>query len=360
MFSERSTIIDKFEKMKNKYLLIGSALIIVLIVVFLLFFNFYKKIYAANVNVKEGESIDLYIETGSTLDDVVRQIDEDSILLNAKSFKWVAERKNYQNHVYPGRYQLSSNMNNDEIVDLLRSGQQKPVKVVFNNIRTLEKLAGIIGKQIEPDSSDLIRAMKDTAIMDSLGFTYQSYHSMFIPNTYEFWWNTSPKGFLSRMHNEYNRFWNEERLAKAEKLNLTKVDVTTLASIVDEETYKDDEMPLIAGVYINRLRKRMHLQADPTIKFAIGDFTVKRILTKHLQVESPYNTYKNYGLPPGPIAIPSIAAIDAVLNYTEHDYLYFCAKPDFSGYHNFAKSLRQHNINANQYRKALNKERIWR
>jgi UPF0755 protein len=262
--------------------------------------------------------------------------------------------------VYAGRYELDSSMNNNEIIDKLRAGYQDPVKVIFNSIRTPEQLAGRISMQIEADSVDLVELFYNDSLIQNLGLKQETFTSIFLPNTYEFWWNTSAESFVKRMYKEYQRFWNEERKEKASKLNLTPEEVTTLASIVDEETYYNSEMPRVAGLYINRLRKRMHLQADPTLKFALGDFSIKRVLNVHKQIDSPYNTYRRYGLPPGPISIPSISAIDAVLNYESHSYLYMCAKPDFSGYHNFAKTLSQHNINAREYQRALNKERIWR
>jgi UPF0755 protein len=184
--------------------------------------------------------------------------------------------------------------------------------------------------------------------------------TLFIPNTYEFYWNTSADKFIERMYVEYKHFWSKSRLNKAQKIKLTPEQVIILASIVEEETIKDDEKPTVAGVYLNRLHKNIRLQADPTVRFAVGDFEIKRILNKHLKIDSPYNTYKYAGLPPGPICIPTISSIDAVLNYKKHDYLYFCAKDDFSGYHAFAKTLKQHNINATKYRKALNKNRIYK
>ncbi len=317
----------------------------------------YKKIYKPNIN---GNSYYLYISTGSDFNDVIQILEKDSILKDINSFKWLAEKKNYPNHVYPGRYRLDSLMNNNDLIDKLRSGFQDPVKVVFNSIRTREQLAGKISKQIEPDSLTLIKLLYNDSLITEYGLIQETFTCIFLPNTYEFWWNTSAEKFIDRMYKEYQRFWNDERKSKAAILNLTPEDVTTLASIVDEETYYSKEMPRVAGVYINRLRRRMHLQADPTLKFALGDFSIKRVLNVHKQIDSPYNTYKRYGLPPGPISIPSISAIDAVLNYESHSYLYFCAKSDFSGYHNFAKTLSQHNINARNYQRALNKERIWR
>ncbi len=345
--------------MKKSFLSKYIVTPLLLLVFFIIFIGYktYSRIYAPNVNASNTY---LYIPTGSGYEDVVGLLLEDSLLKNIDSFKWVAEKKNYPNHVYPGRYKLDSTMSNNDIVNKLRSGFQDPVKVIFNSVRTREQLAGKIAKQIEPDSIELVKLFYDDSLISDLGLVQETFTCIFLPNTYEFWWNTSGEKFVSRMNVEYQRFWNEDRKIRAAKLNLTKEEVITLASIVDEETLYNDEMPRIAGVYINRLRLRMHLQADPTLKFAIGDFSIKRVLNVHKRINSPYNTYKNYGLPPGPISIPSIAAIEAVLNYEKHQYLYFCAKPDFSGYHNFAKTLSQHNINAREYQRALNRERIWR
>ncbi len=320
----------------------------------------YNKVYKPNVLVADSTAKYLEIPTGSDFNDVIDIIKKEGILENPDSFVWLAKKKNYPNHVYPGRYRLVHEMNNNEIINRLRSGYQEPVKVIFNSIRTKEHLAGRVSKQIEADSLTLVQVFNNDSIINSYGFTPETFTCIFLPNTYEFWWNTTATAFVARMYKEYQKFWNDERLAKANALNLTPEDVITLASIVDEETLYNDEMTKIAGVYINRLRRRMHLQADPTLKFALGDFTIKRVLTEHKKINSPYNTYTRYGLPPGPISIPSIAAIESILNYEDHNYLYFCAKPDFSGYHNFATTLSQHNINARAYQQALNKEKIWR
>jgi len=317
----------------------------------------YQKVYKPNIKAPTSK---LYIPTGANYKDVIEIIKKDSLLINIDSFKWLAEKKNYPNHVYAGRYILDSTMSNNDLINKLRAGFQDPVKVIFNSIRTREKLAGIIAEQIEADSLKLVKLFYNDSVIENYGFSRETFTCIFLPNTYEFWWNTSAKKFVDRMYKEYTRFWNDERLRRATNLKLTPEEVITLASIVDEETYYNGEMPRVAGVYINRLRKRMHLQADPTLKFALGDFSIKRVLNVHKQIDSPYNTYKSYGLPPGPISIPSVAAINAVLNYEHHNYLYFCAKPDFSGYHNFAKTLSQHNVNAREYQRALNKERIWR
>jgi UPF0755 protein len=344
----------------KKWIIKKHMLLPILLVCFIGVFivvKLYKKVYSSNI--KKPSSY-LYIPTGSTFNDVIEILKRDSLLINIDSFTWLAEKKNYPNHVYPGRYRLDSLMSNDALIDKLRSGYQDPVKVIFNSVRTREQLAGKISKQIEADSASLVKRFYNDSLIKNYGLKQETFTSIFLPNTYEFWWNTSAESFVDRMHKEYLRFWNDDRKAKAAKLNLTPEEVTTLASIVDEETYFNGEMPRVAGLYINRLRKRMHLQADPTLKFALGDFSIKRVLNIHKQIDSPYNTYKRYGLPPGPISIPSIAAIDAVLNYESHSYLYMCAKPDFSGYHNFAKTLSQHNQNAREYQRALNKERIWR
>ncbi|HSH50267.1 MAG TPA: endolytic transglycosylase MltG [Bacteroidales bacterium] len=342
------------------YKVIGLLLLALVAGISVFSVNIYNRIYEPNVMVADSTVKYLYIPTGSDFEDVKRIIVENNILENSSSFVWLAEKKNYPSHVYPGRYALKHEMSNNEIINLLRSGFQEPVKVVFNNIRTKKQLAGRIAKQIEADSLALLKAFTNDSIIKDYDFKPETFTCIFIPNTYEFWWNTTATSFVQRMYKEYQRFWTKNRLTKAKALNLTPEEVITLASIVDEETLFNDEMQKVAGVYVNRLRKRMHLQADPTLKYALGDFSIKRVLTVHKQIDSPYNTYKHYGLPPGPISIPSIAAIDAVLNYEQHNFLYFCARPDFSGYHNFAQTLTQHNINARKYQRALDKERIWR
>ncbi len=333
-----------------------SIIFLTLLVISFIGLRYYKRIYNSNSST-DGY---LYIPSGADFDDVIDILKKDSLLLDVRSFEWLALKKNYQNHVYAGRYKISNGINNNDLINKLRSGYQDPVKVIFNSVRTREQLAAKISKQIEADSLSLLELFNKDSIIKSYGLKPETFTCIFLPNTYEFWWNTSAKAFVDRMYSEYKKFWNDDRMEKAKRLNLTPEEVTTLASIVDEETYYNSEMPRVAGLYINRLRKRIHLQADPTLKFALGDFTIKRVLNVHKQIDSPYNTYKRYGLPPGPISIPSIAAIDAVLNYESHDYLYMCAKSDFSGYHNFAKTLSQHNINARNYQRALNKERIWR
>jgi peptidoglycan lytic transglycosylase G len=343
----------------NKIKIIAGTIIGFIIIGLIFGLSLYKKINQANVKF-DGDEIVFYIPSGSSYNDLLNQIIELDILIDTSSFNWVAKKKNLQNRIIPGKYIIKNGLSNNQLVNLFRSGSEVEVKVVFNNIRTRELLAGRIAEQLELDSLSLLDLLYDETYIESLGFSSETIISLFIPNTYRFFWDTDAKGFVNRMKNEYDRFWNKNRLKKAEKVGLTPVEVMILASIVEEETKKNDEKERLAGVYLNRLRKGWRLQADPTVIFALGDFSVNRVLLKHLEIDSPYNTYKYKGLPPGPINIPSISSIDAVLNAEKHSYLYFCAKEDFSGYHYFSKTLKQHNVYADKYKRALNKRRIYR
>jgi len=336
------------------WLLVVAPLIIIIAVVAI---TYQHRIFRNNIRAGSGE-VFLYIPTGSDYGDVVQSLADQEIIKDTSSFRWVAEKKNYPNHVYPGRYYIPAGMNNNDLVNLLRSGSQEPVDVTFNYIRTLEKLAGVVASQLEADSTDLISLFRNREYLESLDMTRETLPGIFIPNTYRMYWNTNGEEFIDRMLTEYNAFWSARRDRKAASIDLDRMEVMTLASIVDEEALMLEEEARIAGVYMNRINSGMRLQADPTIKFAVGDMNIQRVLTKHLKIESPYNTYLHSGLPPGPITVPSISAIDAVLNHENHDYFYFCAKEDFSGYHNFAKSLAQHNKNARSYQKALDRRKI--
>ncbi|MGB6152668.1 MAG: endolytic transglycosylase MltG, partial [Pricia sp.] len=275
------------------------------------------------------------------------------------------ERKGYVSNIKAGKYAIQKGMNNNEIINSLRSGNI-PVKVAFNNQETLKDLAGRISLQLEPDSITLIETFNDPEFLKANGFNDDTKLTMYVPNSYEFFWNTSPEDFRARMLKEYNRFWNEKRLEQAKALNLTPAEVVSLAAIVHKETAKVDERPRVAGVYLNRIRKGIKLQADPTVIYAIKketgnyDTIIKRVLYKDLEMDSPYNTYKNAGIPPGPIFMPDITAIDAVLNAEKHDYLYFVANVENFGYHMFAKTLAQHNRNKAQYIRWLNEQKIKR
>lgn len=322
--------------------------------------SIYRKAFRANIFTNNKKDYILLIPSGTNYESLLAILDQKLIIKRKESFIWTATKKNLSNHINPGRYEIKNRMSNNDLVNLIRSGKQKPVKVTFNNIRTLPDLAKSISKQIEPDKQTLLHVFTNDSLIESYGFSQHTVIAMFIPNTYEFYWNTSAISFFHRMYNEYSIFWTKKRIHKAEQIPLSEVEVITLASIVDEETLREDEMPAIAGVYINRLKKNIRLQADPTVKYANRDFTIKRVLNKHLRANSPYNTYRHGGLPPGPISIPSITAIDAVLNYENHNYYYFCAKEDFSGYHRFARTNQEHNRNRALYQKALNKRRIYR
>lgn len=323
-------------------------------------YRLYHAIYEPNIFLGERKTTHIFIPTGSNFNDVKAILYENGMILNTNTFEWLAEKKNYRNHIHPGRYLIHEDMGNNELINLLRSGNQDPVRLTFNNIRLKEELAGNIARQIEADSLTIIRLLNDPEVLKKYELTPQTAKLLFIPNTYEFFWNTSAEQLLERMYREYNTFWNEERLKKAERINLTPLEVGTLASIVQAETSRPDEYSKVAGVYINRLKRNMPLQADPTVIYAVGDFSIRRVLNRHLEIDSPYNTYKFAGLPPGPITLPETRVLDGVLNYQQHDYLFFCARDDFSGYHAFARTYSQHLANARRYQNALNQRRIMR
>ncbi|MBN1986126.1 MAG: endolytic transglycosylase MltG [Prolixibacteraceae bacterium] len=347
---------------KNKIMMfpkIGKFIIIFFSIAFIVAgiraYQLYRYVFEENV---KNEYI-LIIPENANYAQVTDSLTANEVLVNLKAFKWVAKKKNYPVAVKPGRYHFEKGMNSNQIVNMLRGGLQEPVEVTFNNVHFKEDLAGKVSKYIQADSLSLLNLFYNEEKIKEYGFTPETFRAMFIPNTYEFYWTTTAEEFADRMKTEYERFWNEERRAKAAELNLTPAEVTTLASIVQSETAKKEELPVVAGLYINRLKRGQLLQADPTVKYAVGDFSLKRILNSHLEIESPYNTYKYVGLPPGPINFPEIASVDAVLNHQKHNYIYMCAKPDFSGYHNFASNLTDHNRNAAAYRAALNANKIY-
>lgn len=343
--------------MKYKGLILFSILIVsVLILCLLLGYNL---LFRPNLKV-EGQKVTLYIPEGSTYTQAMDTIRKHFIIHDPKTFEWIADKKKYPSLVKPGRYVIEKDLSYIELINILRSGNQTPVKITFNNIRTLNDLAGKIGKQINADSTHIIDFLNDPGNYFKDGFTRENIISVFIPNTYQLFWNTTAEGLYTRMLKEYNNFWNDERKAKAKAIRLSQTEVAILASIIDDEVVKPDEKPRIAGVYLNRIRRGIPLQACPTIKFAMNDFTITRVLKKHLTFESPYNTYLHNGFPPGPIGCPTIEGIDAVLNAEKHDYLFFAAKSDFSGYHNFSRTLTEHNRYAAEYQRELNKRRIYK
>ncbi|MGI6320001.1 MAG: endolytic transglycosylase MltG [Bacteroidales bacterium] len=314
--------------------------------------------YIFKPNVKIETETFIYIPTGSTYEDVIDTLKSNNIVNNYSTFEFIAKKKSYHNKIKSGKYSIKPKLNNNNLVNLLRSGNQMPVYIQFNSIRTAEQLAGRIGGQIEADSLSIIQLLNDSSFIASRGFNFHHRISMFIPNTYEIWWDTSAEKLFDKMHSEYEKFWNEERLKKAENIGFSPLEVITLASIVDQETSKNDEKNRVAGVYLNRIRIGMPLQADPTLIYAAGDFSIRRVLNHHKEIDSPYNTYMYTGLPPGPICIPTISGIDAVLNAENHNYIFFCAREDFSGYHNFAVSYNEHLVNARRYQAELNRRNI--
>lgn len=318
----------------------------------------YTIIYKPNVWTPNQIDMAIYIPSGGNFDSVKTILYAKGLVVHRKNFEWLAKEKNYPNNVKPGRYIIQNGMSSNALINLLRSGAQSPVNVTFNNVRDIHQLAAVISKQIEADSTTLVELLTDSSYILQLGFDSENIPSLFIPNTYEFYWTTDANGFVSRMLQEYHQFWNEARKNKAQQLGLTPQEVSTLAAIVERETNKNDEKARIAGVYLNRLQSGWRLQADPTLVFATGDFNIRRVLDVHKLIDSPYNTYKYAGLPPGPITIPSISSIDAVLNPETHRYYFFCAREDLSGYHAFAETGIQHERNAWKYRQALDKLNI--
>ena len=339
----------------KKIILVISLLGVVALGIFSYFI--YDSIFSPNTKFTSATE-EVFVETDAAYRDVIQQLRP--LVKDIESFDAIARKKGYANNLKPGRFILKKGMNNNEMINTLRS-QNQPVSLVFNNQERLEDLAGRIATQIEADSLSLIETMQDSTFLAENNFKTETALAMYIPNQYQLYWNTSAETFRNRMLKEYQRFWNEERKAKAKEIDLTPNEVYTLAAIVQKETAKVDERKRVAGVYMNRYNRGIKLDADPTVIYAVKkknndfDTVIKRVLYKDLETDSPYNTYKYAGLPPGPIAMPDISAIDAVLNYEDHDYYYFVANPEKPGYHKFAKTLRQHNNNRQAYVRWINK-----
>ncbi|MFN4082937.1 MAG: endolytic transglycosylase MltG [Bacteroidia bacterium] len=329
-------------------------LIVVALIIGITSYVAWQWLFKKTVNINSKEII-LYVKTNQTFDELLYQLTAQQIIKHQQGFKQLAGWFKLQKKLKPGRYIINEPLTNLELIKILIGGKQATLNITFNYAERIEDVAVFFSTRIEADNNELLKLLKDTVLLNQIGFDTANIISLFIPNTYNFYWNTSAQELISRMLKEYNRFWNDERKSKADSINFSPQQVVTIASIVQKETNKTDEMSKIAGVYINRLEKGIPLQADPTIIFMLNDKTIKRVKSKHYTIPSPYNTYLNKGLPPGPICTPSPQVIDAVLNYTPHNYYYFCAKDDFSGYHAFAKNLDEHLINARKYQKALNK-----
>ncbi|MCR5714691.1 MAG: endolytic transglycosylase MltG [Bacteroidales bacterium] len=315
--------------------------------------------FGPGVTLPEGASVPLYIEADETYPALYGRLTEAGYLRYPRMFDWMAGRMRYKDRVRTGRYMLSQGMSNRRLLQMLRAGEQAPVEVTFRPFRFAEQLAGAVTKPLQCDSAELVTLLRDETYLAGFGVTPATALTLFIPDTYQFMWNTSADGFVRRMFREYNRFWEGKREEAREKLGMTRTEVAILASIVEEETHRTEDRRMVARVYLNRLARHMPLQADPTVRYALGDFTIHRVLTEHLSIPSPYNTYYVNGLPPGPICIPSAESIDAVLYAPQHDYLYFCTAPDFESL-NFARTLREHNRNAAAYQRELNRLKIWR
>jgi UPF0755 protein len=317
----------------------------------------YKIIFGSAVELPDEESF-FYVPTGSSYEALIAGL-ESNYGVEPTSFNLVAKLMQFDTPK-PGRYKLEQGWSNKELISNLRRGNQQALSLTFNNARNIEQLCGMMASKLESDSLSFLNHFVAPATLKKYGVTRETVMTLFIPNTYQIFWNSSPESVISRFASEQKTFYNKSRTKKLASLDMTKEEVYTLASIVQKETLVNEEKPRVAGVYINRLKRGQLLQADPTVVFANQDFTIKRVLNRHLAKDSPYNTYKYDGLPPGPICMPDVSSIDAVLNYEKHKYLYFCAAPDNSGRHQFARSLIEHNRNADKYRALLNKLKIYK
>ena len=341
------------KQIKRRYYIITAVICLIVAVAL---WGYY---YLFSVFSKTGTVSYINIDADDTADSVCQKLTDVASPHALNAFRMLASYYDYDQHIRTGHYALSPASTTLETFRQLRNGLQEPIKLTVPEVRTLDRMAAVLAPHLMIDSTAIANALQDTLLCQRLGYDSCTVVALFIPNTYEVYWNISAEALLERMKKENDAFWNAQgRKEKADALGLTPIEVATLASIVDEETAANAEKPTIAGLYLNRLRQGMLLQADPTVKFALGDFTLRRILNRHLEVDNPYNTYRYAGLPPGPIRVPSVVGIDAVLNYQQHDYLYMCAKEDFSGTHNFARTLQEHQRNATRYAAALNQRGI--
>jgi UPF0755 protein len=338
-----------FKNRKN----LAFLLVAVSTIVATLSFYFWQMSFSPNLNVDGKKDIILYIHKNASYQTVLDSLRKHKAINDEMAFGFLTKKMKYREHIKAGRYEIPPNSSNRAIVTKLRSGDQDPVRLTFNNVRIKEELVEKIGKKLLIDKNEVLQMLNDEEVCAKYGFNKETIMCMFLPDTYDIFWDVSAEDFFDRMHKEYKKFWNADRLEDAKAINMSPAEVGVMASIVQSETNAKDEMPRVAGVYVNRIAQNIHLDADPTVKFAVGDFTLRRILNKHLTIDSPYNTYRNAGLPPGPIALPERVAIDAVLGYEKHNYIFFCAKEDFSGHHNFAVTYAEHLKNADIYRKAL-------
>ena len=318
----------------------------------------YQMLFSPNFLINHPDKM-IIIDDDTDFKGLTNQLIEDTLLNDVISFSFLSKLMKYSENIKEGAYKVKMNMSNYDLISMLRAGDQTPINITFSYSRKINDLAQKISEKLKISEKDLMDFITENS-QSNYGFDNQNIIGMFLPDTYEVYWDITPKNLLDRMKSEYDKFWNSERTTKLERVNLSKNEVITLASIVASETNKIDEADRIAGVYINRLRKNMLLQADPTLIYAANDFSIRRVLNKHKKIKSPYNTYMNKGLPPGPIRLSPKKYIDAVLNFENHRFIFFCAKDDFSGYHEFAITLSEHNKNARKFQRALNKRKIYK
>lgn len=319
----------------------------------------YFCVFEQKINTGDKEEVYFYLKSNSSFDDVVDGLVDGGIVSSKAKFAWLADLRHLKGNIYPGRYSLNSSMSWTDLVLYLRQGKIDEVQVTFNNVRTLSQLAEKLSNQIEASKDELLYELTNEGVVAERGYAKETFLAVFIPNSYKMYWNSSAKDFVDRMVKEHKKFWNKNRLKKAEALKLSPVEVSILASIVQSEQNRfPDEWPVIAGLYLNRLKKGMKLQSDPTVIYAWGDFTMRRVRDKHLSINNPYNTYKFTGLPPGPIRVPASGVLDAVLDYKKHKYIYMCANPKIGGKHAFTVSYKKHLANAEIYRAFMRKKKI--
>jgi len=344
--------------MKKRKIFILSMLVFSVLLTSFSFY-FYQVFYGANILLEEEDRL-VTIQYEDNFDDIRNKFYDARVINEIISFSFVSKVLGYQELVKPGVYLMKKGMSNIEAVRMLRAGNQKPVRITFNNVRLKNELAERITTNTGVDRDEFFSLLNNDIFLEEYGVNTDNVLTLFLPNTYEVYWTISAEELFDKMATEHERFWSEDRKAKAMALGLSPIEVSILASIVQAESVKTDESPIIAGLYLNRLNRNIALQADPTLVYALGDFSIQRVLNEHKKVQSPYNTYMNRGLPPGPINLPTITSVNAVLNFEEHSYIYMCAKEDFSGYHSFAKTLVEHNRNAARFQKALNERKIFR
>ncbi|MFB6318862.1 endolytic transglycosylase MltG [Saccharicrinis sp. FJH54] len=341
--------------------LVKYVSIIILIIIIPLAIILYTTVLGSNIKETKTGFTELFVGENVTLDSLLNDsLPLGKVINHKKTILLTAKLKRFSGYVKPGKYIIKEGMSNNELINIFRSGNQNPITLTFNNIRTKNDLSGNLGKQLLADSVELLSVLNNSSFLASQGFNTYTAVCPFLPDSYEVYWTITPKDLYERMVYEYNKFWNQNRLNKAKAIGMTPEEVVTLASIVNEESNFKDEQPIIAGLYINRIKRGYLLQADPTLKFALNDFEKKRVINEDKEIDSPYNTYKFKGLPPGPIRIPTKTAIDAVLNYKKHKYLYMCAKADFSGEHHFSETFSEHKKYAREYQKKLNSMRIYK